>query len=246
MNDEASGITTSTAIVLFDIDGTLLRSGGATTRCIHRAAEAIFGDRYRPSPIVPGTLDGDIYRALTAACGIDSTEAARRFDVYKAKYLDELERDLTQTRDRVITLPGVRQILETIAARPDAVLGLLTGNFRRGADLKLAAAGLDFGAFAIGAFAEDGIDRAGLVGAALEAYSRRFARRAQPANAILIGDTPRDIACAREAGCKVLSVATGSYSADQLSALRPDAMVSDLTDPKPLLGLIEAVARQEN
>lgn len=225
----------SMTLVLFDVDGTLLRSGGATTRCIRRAAERVLGDRLVWGEIAVGTLDQEIFCAIAAASGMDGPSL---LDEYKRIYLDELAAELNRCRADVHLLPGVLELLDRLRERAEVVCGLLTGNFRRAVELKLDAAGLDISRFAVGAFAEDGACRAELVPAALGACQAKLGLPIPANQVILVGDTPRDIQCAREAGCRVLSVATGRYSLEELQAQSPDAAVADLRDPRPLEDLI--------
>jgi phosphoglycolate phosphatase-like HAD superfamily hydrolase len=225
------------ALVLFDVDGTLLLTGGATTRCIWRAAEATFGRTLDRCQLTAGQLDQQLFMSLAAQCGIPNARA--HLERYKTRYLVELEAELTRTRDQLRGLPGVVELLEALARmHAKVVTGLLTGNFRAATMLKLRAAGLERFSFPISAFAEDGEQRTDLVVSALRWFSGKF-EGAAPANVILVGDTPRDIETARQTGCRVLAVATGVYSLAQLQAERPDAAVADLSDPTPLYDLLE-------
>ena len=192
--------------ILFDLDGTLLLTGGASRRCILAAGRAVLGD------------------------GLEE---------YKAAYLRELHADLAR-QPNTRALPGICKLLTEFSSRNDLFLGLLTGNYREGAMAKLQAAGLDPEAFVVGAFAEDGRRRADLVGVALAQAKKLAGQTVDPANVIIIGDTPRDIACAKETGCLVLAVATGKYSIEELSQYHPDRLVPDFSDPKPLYDLIQA------
>ena len=223
--------------ILFDLDGTLLLTGGASRRCILAAGRAVLGDRFHWGPITVGTLDWEIFLELAAHCGIESAEQS--LEKYKARYLRELREDLAR-QPNARALPGIRELLTELSLRNDVILGLLTGNYREGAVAKLQAAGLDPELFALGAFAEDGKRRADLVGVALEQASKLAGQSCDPANVIIIGDTPRDIACAKETGCLVLAVATGKYSIEELSQYHPDRLVPDLADPEPLYDLIQA------
>jgi len=227
------------ALILFDVDGTLLITGGATTRCIWRAAEAVFGRALDRCPLVAGQLDQQLFLSIATRCGI--TDAHEHLAQYKARYLIELEAELQRMRDQVKVMPGIIHLLEELSQRPrDAVAGLLTGNFRDNTMLKLRAAGLDRFSFPVSAFAEDGNQRSDLVAAALGQFAK-LGEVATPASVIIVGDTPRDIATARQTGCRVLAVATGAYSLWQLQSDGPDAAVADLSDPTPLYDLIERV-----
>jgi phosphoglycolate phosphatase len=229
------------ALVLFDVDGTLLISGGATSRCIHRAARRVLGERYREGTITAGRLDPEIFADLARQCGVE--DAASNLEPYKQLYLTELESELQRVIAEVKVLPGVREVLAELSGREDVVLGLLTGNFGRAVELKLSAAGLDAAQFRILAVAEDGRRRADLVGHARRRFEEVFGEPIAPRQVIIVGDTPRDISCAREAGCRVVAVATGRYSLAELEAEGPDAAVRTLEDREALLRLIEQVVR---
>ena len=227
------------ALILFDVDGTLLITGGATTRCIWRAAEATFGRALDRCPLVAGQLDQQIFLSIARHSGIPDGQAY--LESYKLRYMVELKAELEKTRNQVKAMPGIVELLEKLSQQSaNTVIGLLTGNFRESTLLKLHYAGLDRFSFRVGAFAEDGNERADLVSAALRQFSA-LGGIAQPANAIIVGDTPRDIATARKTGCNVLAVATGAYSLTQLESERPDAAVADLTDPTALYDLLEPI-----
>ncbi len=226
------------ALVLFDVDGTLLVTGGATTRCIWRAAEATFGRPLDRCKLTAGLLDPQLFLSITSHCGIPDGPA--QLQKYRSLYLIELEAELRRTAQHVKLMPGIASLLDALSQTPDDItLGILTGNFREATMLKLRAANLDPSRFPVGAFAEDGAERRDLVAAALRQFAQIAGKRASPDQAIIVGDTPRDIATARATGCRVLAVATGTYSLDQLRAENPDVAVNDLSDPAPLHALIE-------
>ena len=228
---------TIASLILFDVDGTLLLTGGAGSRCIRWACLRVLGEEFEWNPVVAGRLDQRIYLDLAAACGIAG--AGEKFDEYKAVYLAELQAELSQRRDDVTIMPGVRELLAELDARADVVVGLLTGNFQRATELKLSAARLDQSLFKVGAFAEDGDERSDLVPVAMRKYERLTGEVMTPDRVILIGDTPRDIECACQAGCRVLAVATGHYSLEALQAENPDAAVATLEDAAPLWAMLE-------
>lgn len=226
------------AILLFDVDGTLMLAGGATRRAIEATLHALFGRGSLAQANLAGSLDHQIFCELAGTCGI--TDPHPYLARYKQRYLQELRRDLEQNRDKVRILPGVRELLTALSRRGDVLVGLLTGNYREGVEIKLAAAGIAIDQFRIGAFAEDGACRGDLVHAAVAQASAYLGETCSAAQAIVIGDTPRDIDCARETGAQVLAVATGQYSLEQLLAYSPDAAVTDLTDSAKLDELIRS------
>lgn len=231
------------AIVLFDVDGTLLITGGASSRSIKRACAAVLGDRFTWGKLTVGTLDPQLFMELAGQCGIDDAE--RYLSAYRQRYLKELADELARVKDDVTLMPGIRELLGKLAGRDDVVIGLLTGNWRQAVELKLAAAELSIDLFQVNAFAEDGRVRADLVPAALAQYEKQSGKQASPRQVILVGDTPRDVECAHQAGCRVLAVATGHYRLNELQACGPDAGVNDLSDPAALEELISRVLQEE-
>lgn len=229
----------SSALVLFDVDGTLLLSGGASTRCIRRAAERVFQERLVWGEITSGTLDQQIFRDIAQRSEVLPSETL--LNRYRREYLRELEAELARCAGKCV-LPGVTDLLQELSRRGDVVCGILTGNFRDAVRLKLAAVGLEESFFTIGVFAEDGDCRADLVPAALKQLRQRKQLELPPSHVVLIGDTPRDIACARTAGCHVVAVATGHYSLEDLAVYRPDRLLRDLRNRDAILSLIESLS----
>jgi phosphoglycolate phosphatase-like HAD superfamily hydrolase len=204
--------------LLFDLDGTLTRSGGAGTRALGQALHA------RPQAIVElrkmrldGMTDRAIARALLAAEGDQDIPITQRMqsvpdadiDAVLARYLEALAAECA--RNAYVALPGVAALLERLQARPDMILGLCTGNLERGAQLKLTSAGL-WSAFRFGGYGSDAEPRADIVRAAW-----RRARELGASEALVVGDTPRDVLAAREAGLPACGVATGRYSVHELA-----------------------------
>jgi phosphoglycolate phosphatase-like HAD superfamily hydrolase len=221
---------------LWDIDGTLILSGGAGERALLTALRHEFG--------VTGTLEGIelggrtdpwIARQILAKHALPVTaETLRR---YLDAYLEALPGELAQARARV--LPGIRKLLPRIAAQSGIAQALLTGNLRRGAEIKLSHHGL-WEHFPFGAFSDDSETRNELGPHALR---RAFAHHAvdfAPARVFVIGDTPHDIACGKIFGAQTIAVATGGWSADALRAHAPSAVLADLSDHTAFLRLIAA------
>jgi phosphoglycolate phosphatase-like HAD superfamily hydrolase len=224
----------SQSLVLFDIDGTLLITGGATSRCIFAALEEVTGLPATGCRIVPGRLDQQLYADIARQCGVP--DPAIYFDAYKQCYLSRLEKELAPAMPPIRVLPGVIALLHQLERREDVAFGLLTGNFRDAARLKVRMAGLDGFRFSICAFAEDGNERSDLV---RTAHKRYLEMTGVPADrTVVVGDTPADIAMARATGCTVLAVATGTYSLAELAAEMPDAAVADLSRPEYLYSLL--------
>lgn len=218
-------------VYLFDIDGTLLNTGGAGQSAMERALETAFHltDLSHDIPAA-GRTDRAITADLFAHHGIpDRPESWNRF---MQAYVEHLPQSLAELDGRV--LPGVVDLLDTLADRGDVALGLLTGNFRRGAELKLEYYLLDHH-FRFGGFGDVHFDRDDVARAAL-AEACRFLDREQSSDHIwVIGDTPSDVKCARAIGAHAVAVATGIFSSEELEAAQPDFLFADFTEPAHLL-----------
>jgi phosphoglycolate phosphatase len=228
------------AALLFDIDGTLVRAGGAGRRAFTRAVEDLVGPVAGAVAAMrfDGMTDRMIVREALAlsACDYDPALA----ESILARYLELLPGELDSPAFRV--LPGAAETLEELRRR-GAALGLCTGNLARGARLKLRHAGLDgyfdWSPAGLHGFAEDGEARERLVATAVARVAAALGRAVPPAQVLVIGDTPRDVLAAREVGCAVLGVATGNFDAAALRACHPDAVAESLRHPEArrLLGL---------
>ena len=221
-------------LLLFDIDGTLVLTGGAGSRAMTRAFAATHGleDALKTVDLA-GRTDRIIMRdALTKARRHhDEVDLDEFREAYCAALREEIQKPGTGRRG---LLPGVRPLLERLAARDDVRLALLTGNFRASAEIKLAAFGIwDF--FSWGAFADDAIERDDLIRIAHGRHETEHGLAIEPDRVVVIGDTPHDIRCARAGGAKVVAVATGNYSLDQLEAHQPDVLFPDLADTDAVL-----------
>jgi len=220
-------------VCLFDIDGTLIASGGAGKAALAAGFLAEFG-------VVPngdglslsGRTDRAITRDLLRASGVPPTDdnIARTL----AAYLRHLPRHLTGNAVARV-LPGIADLLLGLSRREDVLLGLLTGNIRAGAEVKLGHFGL-FGHFAFGGYGDRHWDRDDVAREALDEVRHLLGARTDPERIWVVGDTPLDIRCARAIGARAVAVATGWHSRDELAAHRPDLLLTDLSDPSELLG----------
>jgi phosphoglycolate phosphatase len=218
-------------LVLFDIDGTILRSGGAAARAFRRALEEVFGtsgptDGYS----FAGRTDPQIARDLLSLAGLPSREIDEGLERVWEKYLTNLRTELSRTRVRV--LPGVRPLLARLAEENAAVLGLLTGNVLEGARLKLESAAIDQAKFVVGAFGSDHADRRELPAVAIERAERRSGHRFAGKSVVIIGDTPFDISCGAHLGVRTIAVGTGTFSAAELAKHGPDHLFDNLSNLK--------------
>ena len=251
-------------LLLFDVDGTLVLTGGAAVRAMNDAFEEVFGigGAFDHVPM-PGRTDGAILadaftRAVPqsqilaeamSAAGVRPVdgEIARYKAAYFAKFAEEIHRPVPEDPARPSrhrfkgVLPGVRELLDALQPRPDVFLGLLTGNYEQGARIKLEYFDL-WRYFRCGAYGDDSLDRHALVPVAVARSREAGCPPVEPADVVIIGDTPLDVACARDAGVNCLAVATGGYSADALrnagavsvfeSLADTDSVVRALTGPR--------------
>ncbi len=231
-------------VILWDIDGTLVRSRrngffkDYTTPVLLR----VFGTAGRLGEIpVSGMTDLQIVSEALRDEGFTAEQVRGRAGELVPAYLEELER-VTRAEEVFYALPGARAALEAVEREPRHLNSLLTGNVEPAARLKLRLVGLaDF--FRLpGAFGEDSHDRRDLPAVARERLSRHLHVALRPEQLVVIGDTPNDIACARHFGARAVAVATGrSYSAADLLAHSPDALLPDLTDTGLLLRTLAAL-----
>lgn len=223
-------------LVLFDIDGTLLITQGATSRSILLACRQLFGQSFAWHEITVGTLDQQIFSDLCRANGIH--DPAEHLEAYKAVYLEVLRAELDRVRGDIVVLPGVRDLLRELDEASGVSLGIVSGNFRQAIHAKLDHADLDRSLFTITACAEDGESRLDLPRLAMRRHAEQVGAAVPAERVFVIGDTPRDIECARACGAQAIAVATGRYGLDQLGDA--DLSLESLSDPAALLSRIFA------
>lgn len=214
-------------VLLFDIDQTLINTGGAGLRGLDRACLKLFGLQNAMEGISPhGKTDPAIVREiLRRKLGSETptnTDIATVLDSYISFLKEEVHTSATYR-----VLPGVQTLLDQLAARGDVLVGLATGNIELGARIKLERGGLN-PYFSFGGFGSDAEDRTELVRKAAEKAAHKNGGFIAPSNIFVIGDTPLDIDAGNRAGFKTVGVATGSYSVEQLLACGAMIAVSDL------------------
>jgi phosphoglycolate phosphatase-like HAD superfamily hydrolase len=214
-------------LLLFDIDGTLLTCGGQSKPLFREALLEVFGrtgdiDRYDFS----GRTDPRIVLDLMTGAGVPAEEIAAGTPRVRDAYLDRLEVAIDPKEVRVY--PGVVDLLESLSRRDDCVLALLTGNWERGAGIKLRAVGLDR-YFAFGSYGDGCTDRRELPPVAWARAAERLGRTFEPASTWIIGDSLLDVDCASAHGISCLGVATGRTGADALAAAGAERVLADLT-----------------
>jgi phosphoglycolate phosphatase-like HAD superfamily hydrolase len=217
------------SLLLFDIDGTLLLSGGAGIRAMTRAFDEVFDvrDAFAGSDVAGRTDRFILSGALTRAGLPDTPE---QHHLFREAYISLLREEILKpATGRYGLMPGIQALLDRLRDRGTVHFALLTGNYEPAAYVKLGHFGID-GFFEWGAFGEESTERDELARIAL----RRAEKRGLPATAreqsVVIGDTPHDVACARAIGARVLAVATGNFSEQELRASGADVTMPDLSD----------------
>jgi phosphoglycolate phosphatase len=238
-------------IVLFDIDGTLIRTGRAGSRAMNRAFEDLFGVPSAFDGIqMAGRTDKSILEDAATRAGVGLSEP--NFRRFRNRYFERLLEALTEAGPRPSTnargalsnidgrkgvLPGVQPLLEALAPRSDVFLALLTGNCEEGARIKLEHFDL-WKFFRCGAFGDDVNDRNELFGVAMRRAEACGAPQVAPQNVIVVGDTVLDVACATAAGARSVAVATGPSDSETLRQSGADVVVEDLSDTFGFLRLL--------
>ncbi|BDS08322.1 hypothetical protein NT6N_33620 [Oceaniferula spumae] len=220
-------------LLLFDIDCTLIDTGGAGMLSLKQTATDLYGAE-GPELDLAGSTDSGILMGMAEHFGRDICHA----DFYQA-YLKRLIPNLAGFNGRV--LPGVIELLDQLQGlekEGNVTLGLLTGNIAGGAAAKLDHFSLS-SYFKFGAYGDDHHDRNQLGPVALQRASQHVGKDFSAEHTIVIGDTPKDIACGKAIGAKTLAVATGSFTVEQLEDHGADVTVSDLTSDNLMRVLLD-------
>lgn len=217
---------------LFDIDGTLLRTGGAGLHAMQVAMRDLFGIESLAKVEVRGRTDRGILRDLFAAHQIDDSPS--NLDDFQRAYLAHLPLSL-QHRSGYL-LPGVQATLARLSQSSHCALGLLTGNSRRAAEIKLAHFAVDH-LFAFGGFGDHSICRNEVAHQALRSAEQHLAGQLDKDHVWVIGDTPLDVQCGRAINARTVGVLTGGFDRDAMQAARPDYLLDDLQEFPELIGV---------
>ncbi|WP_353683992.1 HAD family hydrolase [Thermodesulfovibrio sp. 3907-1M] len=221
-------------LILFDIDGTLISAGGAGTRSLNRAFEKVLGikDAFKNFEMA-GKTDVQIIKEGLILHGIEPSISL--VSELIESYLKNLTVEINNNSKHL--KPGVKDFIEFIHYELKYPIGLLTGNLEKGARIKLDPFGLN-SFFPTGAFGSDHEDRNKLLPIAVKRFSKRFNNYLDFHQCIVIGDTPRDVACAKPYGAKVIAVATGPYGVETLKKTEADMVVETLTEINKILPLL--------
>lgn len=225
------------ALVLWDIDGTLVDSAPFGRDAFVEAFERVVGRP--PDAIVPfaGRTDLEIAADLLDRSGVPWDDGL--LDVFRAALEDSMAARGPELRRHGRAYPGAREALARLAREPGVVQGLLTGNVPANARVKLGAFGLDdLVDFDIGAYGSDHRRRSELVAIACGRAALKLGLAVAPASAVLVGDTPLDVAAAREGGARAIGVATGPFGVAELEAAGADAVLEDLRHPERVAAAI--------
>lgn len=230
-------------VLLYDIDGTLVTTGGVGRRALELAFERLHGrpDACAHFPFA-GMTDRAIARGGLTAIDVEATDAT--IDAVLAAYIELLREGVKQADPaKYLVHPGVRESLSEALECGEVAVGLGTGNIRAGAQVKLEHVGL-FEHFAFGGFGCDAEDRTALIRRGAERGAERLGAPMEACRIVVIGDTPKDVAAARAIGAECLGVGTGSFSAEELRACGATYAFKTLAEPNALatlLGRVQAV-----
>jgi phosphoglycolate phosphatase len=222
-------------LVLFDIDGTLTDSAGAGRRALNQAMQEVTGveDGFRGVGFA-GKTDFLIIREGLEKLGLEARD--HMISLVAGRYVANLRAEVAKGGGHIKA--GARELVEGLQRTDGCILGLLTGNLEAGARIKLEPFGLNR-YFAVGAYGDDGEDRNVLLPVALQRLREQLGISWNPSDCLVIGDTPKDVECARVHGAFSLAVATGPYPLEVLQETGADLVVADLSGTARLLAWIQ-------
>lgn len=226
--------TAKTHLFLFDIDGTLISSGGAGEFAINMAIRDMFGVESGLDGIdIAGRTDKLITEKVFKKYGVELTP--EKSTQFLDTYLAYLSQELPRRKGRL--LPGILELLTALKSRPYVALALLTGNLVRGAELKLTHFDV-WHYFEFGAFADDHHDRNQLGPVAQARAVERHGNQFSPARTFILGDTRHDIECGKVIGAVTVAIATGNHTAEELAPYHPDFLFENLSDVPAVLAAL--------
>ncbi len=229
--------------MLWDVDGTLVHAGSAGRDVFEAAVGHVLGQALPADlltqVVMSGKTDPQIATEVLVLAGVASADVGHHLPPVLARLEAEVAAVEARIRAEGRVLPGVEAVLRRLAGDPGVVQTVLTGNLEANATLKLAAFGLErWLDMRVGAFGSDHADRRALVPIALERVAERRGRAFPPECSWVIGDTPRDLDCARAVGARCLLVGTGRFRAADLEGLGADAVLDDLTETDRVVSLL--------
>ncbi len=228
-------------LLLFDIDLTLIDSARSGRRAMTVAFEKLFGIKDGMDKVnFAGRTDRAIFRDALIHQGMEWQK--EKEENFKGVYFEQLKIEIAKPNSEKHLEPGVLELLNELSKREDNVLGLLTGNWHEGAQMKLEHFNL-YHFFEFGAFADDSENRNELPQFATQRFSEKTALSISPENVFIIGDTPLDIACAKSFRAKSVAVVTGFFSYEDLEAAQPDFLFADFSVIQSFLKILESGGR---
>jgi len=221
--------------ILFDIDGTLIDSGGAGTRSLELAFEEMFAVREAFRNIsLAGKTDMQILKEGLKLHRIGSPNGV--VPAFFRAYIRHLRNNIDSGKGHI--KPGIMDALQSLSSNSGCILGLLTGNIEEGAMVKLKAFGLD-AFFEAGAYGDDSEDRNKLLPVAVDKLYKRTSLKVGFRDCVVIGDTPRDIECSKPYGALAVAVATGPYGYGVLRDAGADLVFEDLSDTDRFISALQ-------
>lgn len=220
-------------LILFDIDGTLLRSERAGIKAMTVAMNEVYPPRHEgdlsdaEAIDSPGWLDPLIWEALMEQRGLEKSKEGH--DAFRSAY-GRIFNAVIRERNPVHALPGAEAAVRWVHEHPEYESALLTGNYPETGTLKVEAAGIDPAMFRFGTWGSEAESRRGLPPVAIDKALRELDRTFSAQQTIIVGDTPADIDCAHANGCRCISVATGHFSDEELASHHPDRLMRDLSN----------------
>lgn len=222
-------------IILFDIDGTLVWGGPAKDAFCEAMVETYGTAGDLKGVSFAGKTDPQIARQLLSAVGVEDRVIDEGLQELWGRYLGYLGQLIEDDPPEV--LPGVHELLDALAALEDVGLGLLTGNIVGGAELKLGSTGL-WKRFGFGSYGSDHEERDELPAIAVGRAQELWGDVITAGHGIIVGDTPKDVACGKAGGMRTLAVATGSFSLDQLSGIGADHVIADFSSTDEVVEIL--------
>jgi phosphoglycolate phosphatase-like HAD superfamily hydrolase len=224
------------SIVLFDVDGTLIIHNELMPNAIRDVMDRVDCQNHFDERNITGNTDFQNLKLLTQRCG----HPLYQDEDFIADLCKALARQVVTSLPLYDLKPcvGVFEALNRISAKA-LPMGLLTGNLQAMVRPKLAAAGINPNLFSFGGYGDHKNTRTDVANAALNRAQMFFNRKIDPSTVLIIGDTPKDIACARAVSAKILAVSTGLFNQAELALHHPDFLLEDLSDPDELLRIID-------